>query len=242
MKVLRYTLLSVIALSVLFLSFACTGAPAADLPQSTAAITPAPAPATTSPLAMTAPPASPSVTLPATTSAMNMPSPTGSMTMPMPTGTGSMTMPMPAATASINFPAPFISGTSITISGYITTEDDFAANLGADTAYMIYMRKMAASGLGITHPKADGTWEFYFFSGKISSADKVNDTWTFSGTGAQLDAWNIVGQVVVGNPKASVPVTVKGTLNGDTATNPGLDADGRVFPVITVSSITPYMP
>ena len=107
---------------------------------------------------------------------------------------------------------------------------------------MIYMRKMAASGLGITRPKTDGSWEFYFFSGQISSADKVNDTWTFNGTGAQLDAWNIVAQVVLKDQKASVPVTVKGTLNGNTATNPGLDPDGRVFPVITVTSIIPYMP
>jgi len=50
------------------------------------------------------------------------------------------------------------------------------------------MRKMAASGLGITRQNADGKWEFYYLSGNITSSNKVNNVWTFNGTGAQLAA------------------------------------------------------
>lgn len=144
-----------------------------------------------------------------------------------------------ATTPAITTTSPAGTGTPITIKGYITSEDDFAAKLGADTAAMIHMRMMAASGLGITRQKTDGTWEFYFFNGNISSGDKVNGAWTFSGTGPQLDAWNIVTNVANEAPQASVPVTVVGVLKGDTRTNPGMDADGLLFPVITVTSITP---
>jgi hypothetical protein len=133
---------------------------------------------------------------------------------------------------------PTASGTPITITGYITTEDDFAAKLGADTAAMINMRMMAASGLGITRQKADGSWEFFYFSGKISGGDKVNGGWTFNGTGAQLDAWNIVTTVANETPNGPVQVTVIGVLSGDTAANPGMDKDGLYFPVISVTSIT----
>jgi hypothetical protein len=168
---------------------------------------------------------------PTETSCCDMP---GMTTMPT-------DMPMPSSTMPIKTTEPTTnaaSGTPITITGYITTEDDFAAKLGADTAAMIHMRMMAASGLGVTRQKADGTWEFYYFSGTITSGDKTNGTWTFNGTGAQLDAWKIVTAVANESPNASVPVTVSGVLKGDTLTNPGMDADGLYFPVITVNSMT----
>ena len=126
----------------------------------------------------------------------------------------------------------------ITITGYLTTEDDFAANLGADTAGMVHMKKMAMSGLGITRQKADGKWEFYFFSGNISTGNTVNGTWVFDGTGAQLDAWNIVTAAAASAGMKPVAITVVGVLKGDTNTNPGTDKDGLTFPVITVTSIT----
>jgi hypothetical protein len=129
------------------------------------------------------------------------------------------------------------SAASVTITGYITTEDDYAMKLGADTAGMINMKVMAMSGLGITTQKADGSWEFYYFNGTFSSGDSVNGKWAFNGTAAQLDAWNIVLSVAANTPKAPVPVTVTGVLKGDTGTNPGNDADGLYFPVLTVSSI-----
>jgi hypothetical protein len=126
----------------------------------------------------------------------------------------------------------------ITITGYLTTEDDFAANLGMDTAMMVHMRKMAASGLGITRQRADGKWEFYFFSGTITAGTPTTG-WVFNGTGAQLDAWNIVTTAAAGMGSMSpVKITVVGTLKGDTTTNPGSDADGLYFPIITVTSIT----
>jgi hypothetical protein len=127
---------------------------------------------------------------------------------------------------------------TVTITGYISTEDDFAMKLGADTAGMINMKMMAMSGLGITRKMDDGTWEFYFFNGGISAGDSVNGKWAFTGTGPQLDAWNIVLGIAAKTPSAPVPVTVTGVLKGDTMTNPGMDADGLYFPVITVTSIT----
>ena len=139
-------------------------------------------------------------------------------------------------------PASSVSATpaQITVTGYITAEDDFANGLGADTAGMVYMKMMAMSGLGVTRQKADGSWEFFFFDGKITTGETVSGTWAFNGTGSQLTAWNITGEAAKVNPKASVPVTVVGTVNGSTATNPGMDADGRYFPVITVQSITAH--
>jgi hypothetical protein len=122
-----------------------------------------------------------------------------------------------------------------TFTGYITTEDDFAANLGEDTAYMIYMKPMAESGLGITFQQ-NGTWVFYYFDGTIASGS--TKPWAFNGTGSQLAAWNIVGnQVDNGKARYPVPVIVTGSLNGDTETNPGLDADGINYPVIAVETI-----
>lgn len=122
---------------------------------------------------------------------------------------------------------------SINVTGYITTEDDFASGKGADTAYMINMSKMAASGLGITRQGTDGKWVFYYFSGSA----KVNGVWTFNGTGAQLDAFNIVPAQYNKVQMAPVPATVVGVLKGDTATNTGTDADGFYFSVITVTSL-----
>ena len=129
------------------------------------------------------------------------------------------------------------SASTVTITGYITTEDDYAMKLGADTAGMINMKVMAMSGLGITTQKADGSWEFYYFNGNFSSGDSINGKWAFNGTAAQLDAWNIVLSIAANTPKAPVPATVTGILKGDTNTNPGNDADGLYFPVLTVSSI-----
>jgi len=145
-------------------------------------------------------------------------------------------MPPPKPTSTVvNSIKP--SGATVTFTGYITTEDDFAMKLGADTAGMIAMKMVAMSGLGITRQMPDGSWEFYYFNGNISKGDSVNGKWVFSGTAAQLDAWNIVLAVAVDHPKNSVPVTVVGIVKGDTMTNPGMDPDGLYFPVITVTSI-----
>ncbi|AGK98926.1 hypothetical protein [Clostridium pasteurianum] len=132
--------------------------------------------------------------------------------------------------------------TTQTFTGFITTEDDFAANLREDTAFMVYMRLMALSGLGITIQQ-NGQWVFYYFDGNISTDNKGPDgKWAFNGTASQLNAWNIVEAQVKENNGVNkmkpVSVTVTGTLNGNTKTNPGSDADGKQFPVITVKSIT----
>ncbi|MBP2032923.1 putative cell wall-binding protein [Clostridium algifaecis] len=130
--------------------------------------------------------------------------------------------------------------TEQTFTGYITTEDDVAASLGEDTAYMIYMKLMAQSGLGITFQK-DGKWVFYYFDGNIATNNKsgADGKWTFDGTGSQLNAWNLVkAQVENGNPQGPVPVTVTGTLTENIQTNPGPDADGQKYQVIAVKSIT----
>ncbi|AOZ80403.1 bacterial Ig-like domain-containing protein [Clostridium pasteurianum] len=130
-----------------------------------------------------------------------------------------------------------------TFKGYITTEDDFAANLGEDTAFMVYMKMMALSGLGITFEQ-DGKWVFYYLDGKIATNNTNGDNgkWSFDGTGSQLSAWKIVEAQVKENSGANkmkpVPVTVTGTLNGNVQTNPGPDADGKSFPVIIVNSMT----
>ena len=134
------------------------------------------------------------------------------------------------------------SSTVQTFTGFITTEDDFAALLKEDTASMIYMRLMALSGLGITFQE-DGKWVFYYFDGNISTDNKGSDgKWAFNGTGSQLNAWNIVEAQVKENNGANkmkpVSVTVTGILSGNTKTNPGPDADGKQLPVITVKSIT----
>jgi hypothetical protein len=165
----------------------------------------------------------------------------GSTTMMVP-NTNSMPMGAPKMGTTTPVPPPTSSisatPTPVTVTGYITTEDDFANSLGKDTAGMVYMKMMAMSGLGVTKQKADGSWEFYFFDGKISTGETVNGAWAFNGTGSQLTAWNVIGEAVKTNAKGSVAVTVVGTVNGSMATNPGMDADGRYFPVIAVSSIT----
>lgn len=154
---------------------------------------------------------------------------------PTPSTPAPSTSSAPASKA----PAP---PTVQTFTGFITTEDDFAANLREDTAFMIYMRLMALSGLGITIQQ-NGQWVFYYFDGNISTDNKGADgKWAFNGAGSQLTAWNIVEEQVKENNGAnkmnSVPVTVTGTLSGNTKTNPGPDADGKQFPVISVKSIT----
>ncbi|OAA93849.1 hypothetical protein [Clostridium coskatii] len=126
-----------------------------------------------------------------------------------------------------------------TFTGYITTEDDFAAGLHEDTADMVYMKLMAEAGLGITFQQA-GKWVFYYFDGTIATKNTsgADGKWAFDGTGSQLNAWNIVGgQVKAGKGKSPVPVTVKGVLKGNTEVNPGPDTDGKSFQVITVESI-----
>jgi hypothetical protein len=124
-----------------------------------------------------------------------------------------------------------------TFTGYITTEDDFVEPLYQDTAGMIFMRLMARSGLGITFRQPDGTRVFYYFDGQISSGNE--QPWKFNGTGAQLTAWNIVEmQVNGGGASNPVPVIVTGALNGDKETDPGPDADGRYYPVMTVARIS----
>ncbi|WP_446899753.1 hypothetical protein ACSVC9_07740 [Clostridium sp. LBM24168] len=128
---------------------------------------------------------------------------------------------------------------SLSITGYITSEDDFAAGLKEDTANMVYMRLMALSGLGITFQQ-NGNWVFYYFDGGIASDNKsgADGKWIFNGSGSQLNAWNIVQKrVKEGKGKYPVQVTVKGVLKGNIGTNPGPDADSKKFPVITVESI-----
>lgn len=133
--------------------------------------------------------------------------------------------------------------TTQTWTGYITTEDDFAAGLGEDNAFMVYMKTMAMSGIGITYQQ-NGKWVFLYFDGTISTGNSKgpDGKWAFDGTGSQLKAWNIVADALSRGKYDPVPVTVTGTLNGDTATNPGLDADGLYFPVITVSSMNLITP
>jgi len=131
-----------------------------------------------------------------------------------------------------------------TFTGYITTEDDFAAELGEDTADMVYMKMMALSGLGITYQDKDGKWVFYYLDGDISTdnTDGADGKWKFNGTGSQLSAWNIVENQIKSNNGADkmkpVPVKITGILDGSTQTNPGPDADGIDYPVIKVQSIT----
>ena len=125
-----------------------------------------------------------------------------------------------------------------TLTGYITTEDDWAADLKEDTADMINMKMMALSGLGITFEQ-DGKWVFYYFDGTFATNNKAgtDGKWAFDGTGSQLAAWNLVGeQVRAGNGKDPAQVTVKGYFAGDTATNTGLDADGISVSVLTVTA------
>ncbi|MBP2032926.1 hypothetical protein J2Z42_001605 [Clostridium algifaecis] len=131
------------------------------------------------------------------------------------------------------------SSQSQTFTGYITTEDDFAAGLHEDTADMVYMKLMAEAGLGITFQQ-NGKWVFYYFDGTIATKNTSGSDgkWVFDGTGSQLNAWNIVGaQVKAGKGKSPVPATVKGVLKGNAEVNPGPDTDGKSFPVITVESI-----
>lgn len=126
-----------------------------------------------------------------------------------------------------------------TFTGYITSEDDFAAGLKEDTADMVHMRLMALSGLGITFQQ-DGKWVFYYFDGTFSTDNKkgADGKWSFDGTGSQLTAWQLVEQSVKsGKGKSPVQVTVTGIVDGSTRTNPGPDADGREFPSIKVESM-----
>jgi hypothetical protein len=126
-----------------------------------------------------------------------------------------------------------------TFKGYITSEDDFSAGLKEDTADMVYMRLMALSGFGITFQQ-DGKWVFYYFDGTISTNNKdgTDGKWVFNGTGSQLTAWKIVeAQVKQNGGKSFVPVQVTGILKGNTQINPGPDADGKKFFIITVESM-----
>lgn len=131
-----------------------------------------------------------------------------------------------------------------TFEGYFTTEDDWANALTddmvdpKDTANMIHMKMMALSGLGVTFEK-DGEWVFYYFDGKFATNNTAGTggKWAFDGTDSQLAAWNLVeAQMNAGKGGDPVPVTVKGYFNGDTATNTGLDPDGKAVQVFTVTA------
>ena len=131
---------------------------------------------------------------------------------------------------------PGVAYAAQTFTGYITSEDDFYDNLGADTASMIHMKLMAESGLGITFQQPDGTWVFYYFDGTFTSG---GSPWTFNGTGSQLTAWNIVtAQVNSGGGNNPVPVTVTGSFAG-TASDPvnGDDGYGISYQVLDATSI-----
>jgi len=121
-----------------------------------------------------------------------------------------------------------------TFTGFITAEDDFVdpqigVDPSKDTRGMILMNLMARSGLGLAVQES-GSWEFYYFSGKFATT--INPA--FDGTGGQLMAWNTVLNT---KKQDHIAVTVTGTLNGDSATNPGPDADGIFYPVITVNTM-----
>jgi hypothetical protein len=127
-----------------------------------------------------------------------------------------------------------------TFKGYITSEDDFAAGNGQDTAKMIDMDTMAESGLGITFQN-NGEWKFYYLDGDFAAKNSKGSggSWEFDGTGPQEQAWEIVeAQVKNGRENEAVPVTVTGIPSGEKKSNPGSDKDGKSFEVITVKSIT----
>ena len=122
-----------------------------------------------------------------------------------------------------------------TFQGFITSEDDFVdpvigTDPSKDTSAMILMNAMAQSGLGLAVRESEG-WKFYYFSGDLATTIFP----AFNGTGAQLDAWNIVDRT---QKKDHISVKVTGWLDGRTATNTGGDADGIYWPVITVNSMS----
>jgi hypothetical protein len=141
-------------------------------------------------------------------------------------------VPAPAATL---VPAALPTGTGVqTFVGFITSEDDFVdpqigADPSKDTRGMILMEAMARSGLGIAIDYQGG-WQFYYLSGDFATTIRP----AFNGTGAQLDAWNIVLNT---KKKDHISAVVTGLLDGTRATNPGGDADGIYYPVIRVDTI-----
>ncbi len=137
---------------------------------------------------------------------------------------------------SISSPVPsFPANTEVqTFTGFITAEDDFVdpqigLDPSTDTRGMILMNLMARSGLGLA-VREGGGWKFYYFSGTIATTIYP----AFNGTGAQLDAWNIVLHTTKND---HIGVTVTGILKGDAATNPGPDADGIYYPVLSVLTL-----
>lgn len=127
-----------------------------------------------------------------------------------------------------------------TFKGYITSEDDFTAGKGQDTAKMVDMDTMAESGLGITF-QSNGEWKFYYLDGNFAAKNNSGSdgSWKFDGTGAQKRAWETVeAQVKNGQGSEAVPVTVTGTLSGEKRNSPGSDKAKKTFEVITVKSIT----
>ena len=91
------------------------------------------------------------------------------------------------------------------------------------------MNAMARAGLGLAVHETE-EWRFYYFSGTFATTIFP----AFNGTGAQLDAWNIVLNT---KKNDHIFVTVTGYLDGRSATNPSGDADGVYYPVIEVSTI-----
>jgi hypothetical protein len=132
-------------------------------------------------------------------------------------------------------PTTFPASTGLTtFAGFITSEDDFVdpqigADPSKDTRGMILMLAMARSGLGLAVNEPTG-WKFYYFSGQF--ATQINPA--FNGSGGQLAAWNIVLNT---KKQDHISVTVTGTLDGSSATNPSGDADGIYYPVIQVESM-----
>ena len=137
--------------------------------------------------------------------------------------------------STTKLPSTAITDTGLqTFSGFITSEDDFVdpqigADPSRDTKGMMLMNAMARSCLGIAMHAAEG-WKFYYFSGNFATTIFPS----FNGTGAQLDAWNIVLKT---NKQDHISITVTGSLDWKTATNPSGDADGIYYPVINVQSI-----
>lgn len=117
-----------------------------------------------------------------------------------------------------------------TFTGYIQDEDCFisyAPNYGDDTKNCLSMKPCAASGYGITALQSDGSYKFYYFDGDFATYE--NKVFT-NGTGAQLSAWNLIQNTT---KKNNITIKVTGKLNGNTKAA----ADGKSYPVITLSSL-----
>ncbi len=107
--------------------------------------------------------------------------------------------------------------------GFIIDEDCYInySDPGEDTKTCLLMSSCAASGYGIAVLQSDGSYKFYYFDGSFAP----------QATGAQAEAYKLIKNTL---KKNQVSISVTGSLKGDTKTA----ADGKSYPVITVSSLT----